>query len=69
MKKKNKKIKEMFCRISFFMEQSGRGGCNGCPKSRKCEEWNYENRIKRDSINRNNNDAIHIFNDEQIRKL
>lgn len=40
MKKRNKKSeKEVFCDISFFMKQSGRGGCNGCPRSRKCEEW------------------------------
>lgn len=61
MKKRNKKNKEMFCSISFFMEQSGRGGCNGCLKSRKCEEWNYGNRIKRNSNIRDNNSTIYIF--------
>ena len=63
--KKNKKKKEMFCDISFFMKQSGRGGCNGCSKSRECEEWDYENRIKRNSIINNYNKSIHIPNDRK----
>lgn len=62
--KKNKK-KGMFCDISFFMKQSGRGGCNGCPKSRECEEWDYENRIKRNSNISNYNKSIHISNDRK----
>ena len=65
MKKNNKKSKEIFCDISFFMRQSGKGGCNGCPKSRKCEEWDRENRIKRNSINILNNSAICISDDKK----
>lgn len=55
----------MFCDISFFMKQSGRGGCNGCLKSRECEEWNYENRIKRNSNISNYNKSIHISDDRK----
>ncbi len=62
MKKRNKKSeKEVFCDISFFMKQSGRGGCNGCPKSRECEEY-YENRSKRSSNNNTYSKSIHISN-------
>lgn len=64
MVKKNKKVKEMFCNISFFMKQSGRGGCNGCPRSRECEEWSYENRNKRNSNNNTYSKSIHISNDK-----
>ena len=42
---KNKK-REMFCDISYFMKQSGKGGCNGCVRSRKCEEWYQKKEIK-----------------------
>ncbi len=62
MKKKNKRSeKEIFCDISFFMKQSGRGGCNGCSKSRECEEY-YENRSKRSSNNNSNYITIHLSN-------
>lgn len=64
MKKRNKKSeKEVFCDISFFMKQSGRGGCNGCPKSRECEEY-YENRSKRSSNNNSNYITIYLSNDK-----
>lgn len=64
MKKRNKKSeKEVFCDISFFMKQSGRGGCNGCPKSRECEEY-YENRSKRSSIDNNYCKSIYLSNDK-----
>ena len=62
MKKKNKRSeKEIFCDISVFMKQSGRGGCNGCSKSRECEEY-YENRSKRSSNNNSNYITIHLSN-------
>ncbi|MBE6147449.1 MAG: hypothetical protein E7168_03850 [Firmicutes bacterium] len=63
MKNNNKKSKEIFCDISFFMKQSGRGGCSGCPKSRKCEEWNRD-RNKRNSVNSSNNNAFYISDDK-----
>lgn len=69
MKKKNKKGREIFCDISFFMKQSGRGGCSGCPRSRKCEEWNHENRIERNNDNIIYSKSIHISNDKQNRKM
>lgn len=60
MKEKNKKNeKEIFCDISFFMKQSGRGGCNGCPRSKECESY-YENRSKRNSNNNSNRGTIYI---------
>lgn len=60
MKEKNKKNeKEIFCDISFFMKQSGRGGCNGCPRSKECELY-YENRSKRNSNNNSNRGTIYI---------
>ena len=65
MKKRNKNSqKEVFCDISFFIKQSGRGGCNGCPKSRECEEY-YENRSKRSSNNNSNYITIRLSNDKQ----
>lgn len=64
MKKKNKKVKDIFCDMSFFVKQNGRGGCNGCPRSRKCEEWNHENRNKRSSNNNTNHITICLSNDK-----
>ena len=44
MKKNKKKLENPYCDFSFFMKH----GCNGCKRSKKCEEWYYANRIKRD---------------------
>lgn len=63
MKGKNKKEKEIFCDISFFIKQNGRGGCNGCLKSRECEKY-YENRSKRSSDNNSNYITIRLSNDK-----
>lgn len=63
MKKKNKRERDIFCDISFFVKQNGRGGCNGCPKSRECEEY-YENRSKRSSNNNSNYITIRLSNDK-----
>ena len=35
MKKNKKKIEKPFCDFSYFM----RHGCNGCIKSKKCENY------------------------------
>lgn len=48
MKKNKKKLENPYCDFSFFMIH----GCNGCKRSKKCEEWYYANRIKRDQLNR-----------------
>lgn len=64
MKEKNKKNeKEIFCDISFFMKQSGRGGCNGCPRSKECDSY-YENRSKRSSNNNSNYITVHLSRDK-----
>lgn len=52
MKKNKKELENPYCDFSFFM----RHGCNGCKKSKKCEEWYYANRFKRARTNLNNND-------------
>lgn len=54
--KKNKKERDIFCDMSFFMKQSGRGGCSGCIKQRECEKY-YENIFRKSKkIGGNQND-------------
>lgn len=43
MKKNKKELENPYCDFSFFMKN----GCNGCKRSKKCEEWYYATRIKR----------------------
>lgn len=43
MKRNKKELENPYCEFSFFMKH----GCNGCKRSKKCEEWYYANRIKR----------------------
>lgn len=43
MKRNKKELENPYCDFSFFMIH----GCNGCKRSKKCEEWYYAIRTKR----------------------